>query len=414
MTSRASKLKIVVSGLTASYPFGGVFWDYFQYVIGFHLLGHDVLYVEDTGQWAYDPERETFVENGLANAEYLNASLSSLPWDLTRQWYYRDAGGNEFGLSRERVYDFCRDADLFLNISGSCRMRDEYFRAKVAGFIDSDPMYTQAQVPEFVDGTIDAVGKQRIEAMLRHDVFFTFGENINSSDCCVPKDLFDWIPTRQPVLFDYLYAKRVPVASRRRVFTTIGSTEPSQKSLVVRGIQYFGKSRELARFANLPRCCEAELELAMSGPTPASSLAAEGWRLAPAYSVSKDPWVYLDYLSHSLGEWSVAKNAYVASRSGWFSCRTACYLALSVPAVVQDTGFSRFLPAGEGVIPFTTLMEAAQGLEQVSADPVRHSGAAAAIAREHFDYRVVLPALIDRAFRVDKSFKQGTPGASRK
>jgi glycosyltransferase involved in cell wall biosynthesis len=115
------------------------------------------------------------------------------------------------------------------------------------------------------------------------------------------------------------------------------------------------------------------------------------------YPISRDPWVYRHYLSTSLGEWSVAKHAYVASRSGWFSCRSACYLALGVPVVVQDTGFGCAIPIGRGVLPFGTMEEAVDAIERLVADPAGHAEAALAIAREYFDSDRVLSRLIDQA-----------------
>jgi glycosyltransferase involved in cell wall biosynthesis len=113
--------------------------------------------------------------------------------------------------------------------------------------------------------------------------------------------------------------------------------------------------------------------------------------------MSGDPWIHRHYLSRSLGEWSVAKNAYVAGRSGWFSCRTACYLALGVPAIVQDTGFGRAIPTGEGVLTFSTLEEATDAIERLASDPNRHARAAWEIAEEYFDSDKVLTRLIDEA-----------------
>ncbi len=402
MRNRLSKLRIVVSGLAATYPFGGVFWDYFQYVLGFCLLGHEVLYLEDTGQWVYDPASATFVEDGAANAAYLARQIQSLPQQWQFRWHFRDARGSEFGCSEDEAREFCRSADLFLNISAACLMRDDYFRARVVAFIDSDPMYTQAGVPEFMLGSADQDLIERIQLMQRHKTFFTFGENIYEPDCLVPKELFRWIPTRQPILFDYLYNRRTPVNLRRQVFTTVGSREPSKKPLKVRGREYFGKSVELERFKEVGDFSPLPVELAISGKTGTEGQPGERWREIPAYPVSHDPWVYLDYLSNSFGEWSVAKHAYVASRSGWFSCRTACYLALGVPAVVQDTGFSRRLPSGAGLFAFSTVDEAVSGLKCIVAEPEVHSAAAAELARDYFDYRVILPRLIDNAFSASR------------
>ena len=395
----SDRLRIVVTGLAASFPFGGVFWDYVQYMLGFRRLGHDVLYLEDTGRWCYDPEAQTFVEDGSRNAGYLARHLERLDPDLAGRWFYRDGGGRSYGRPWPAVVVFCREADLFLHVSASCWMRDEYFAAKRVAFVDSDPMFTQASIPAYADGTIDDEGRERVETLRRHDVFFTFAENIGAPDCRVPTALFDWIPTRQPVVLDCFRNGNGTRRPRRDVLTTVASWESAEGGRVVDGVEYGGKGVEFERFLDLPSRSRLPLELAMAGRAPAERLREHGWRLRDGYEVSRDPWVYLDYLGGSIGEWSVAKNAYVASRSGWFSCRTACYLALGVPAVVQDTGFGVAIPTGEGVLPFSTLDEAGAGIDAVARDPRRHSRAARAIAEEYFDSPRVLSSLLEEALR---------------
>src|SRR5262249_1027236 len=172
---------------------------------------------------------------------------------------------------------------------------------------------------------------------------------------------------------------------------------PSEAGRVVNGVADGGKSRDFERFLALPARSRLPLELALSGPAPRPRLAAHGWRVIDGHEISRDPVTYRDYLARSFAEWSVAKNAYVESRSGWFSCRSACYLALRVPVVVQDTGFSRGLPTGEGLLPFSTLDEAPAAIERVLADPVGPSLAAREIATEYFDARTVLSRLIDQS-----------------
>lgn len=392
-----SPLRIVVTGYAASYPFGGVFWDYLQYVLGFHQLGHDVLYLEDTGRWCYDPVRQDFVEDGANNARHLETQLKQLERGIEEKWFYRDAAGETYGRSSQDVADFCRSADLFLNISASCWMRDEYFDANCTAFIDSDPMYTQASVPGYVNGDLDDDAVRRVDMLREHDLHFTFGENIGHDDCLVPNELFDWIPTRQPIVLDCFQPHEVPLSERRRLLTTVASWEPAEDGPTVDGVKYTGKSTEFQRFLELPQRSLIPLELAMSGRAPAERLTRHGWWMRDGYEVSKDPWVYRDYLSNSYGEWSVAKNAYVQSRSGWFSCRTACYLALGVPAIVQQTGFAADIPADEGVLAFETPDDAADCIERLFSDPAIHSSRAKAIAQDCFDSNKVLTQLLDHA-----------------
>jgi hypothetical protein len=397
LASKSQRLRIVVTGLAASYPFGGVFWDYIQYVLGFHRLGHDVLYLEDNGRWCYDPAAQTFVADAAGNAARLHAGLAALDPALKDRWFFRDAAGLTYGRSWPDVVRFVREADLFLHISASCWMRDEYFACKRLAFIDSDPMYTQGSVPGYLNGTATEEERDRIEMLRRHDVFFTFAENLGAGDCRIPLGVFDWKPTRQPIVLSCFEPHRVPVASRRHTLTTVASWEPTEKGPTFDGIMYTGKSTEFLRFQDLPSRAALPLEVAMSGPAPHATLRGKGWSVVDAWAVTSDPWIYRDYLAHSLAEWSIAKHAYAAGRTGWFSCRSACYLALGVPVVVQDTGFGVTIPTGEGILAFCTLNEAAAAIAEVAANPARHARAATEIARELFCSDKVLSQLLERA-----------------
>lgn len=398
---KTSQLRIVTTGLAATYPMGGVFWDYLQYALGFAQLGHDVLYLEDSGKWCYDPAQQTFVESGANNAEWFAREIPKLDASLSERWFFRDARGQCWGRSWEQVVEFCRSADLFVHISASCEMRDEYYAARRCAFIDSDPMFTQASIPDYVAGKLDsALDRKRVATMLAHDVHFTFGENIGAPECRIPRTLFDWLPTRQPLVTRCFTgpALEIPIAARRPTLTTIMSWEPAEKGPTVEGITYASKNREMLRFIDLPAMSKLPLEIAISGKAPRELLRAHGWRLIEASEVSRDPWSYRDYLAHSFGEWSVAKNAYVESRSGWFSCRSACYMALGVPVIVQDTGFGCAIPTGEGVFSFSNLDEARSAISCVADAPERHARIAREIAREYFDSDRVLTSLIERAF----------------
>ena len=260
--------------------------------------------------------------------------------------------------------------------------------------IDSDPLYTQASL---LSGTPQQA-RDRLAWWSGHfDVFFTFGANIGSAACAIPTGSLRWLPTRQPVVLDCFLDKAVPAATRRRVLTTVASWEPAEPGPVVDGIAYHGKSREWERFLDLPSQSEIPLEIAMSGPAPKERMGAHGWRLRDGFDVSRDAETYRSYLANSFGEWSVAKNAYVASRSGWFSCRSACYLALGVPVVVQDTGFATWLPTGKGLLTFSTPQEAAAAIATLAEGVEEHGRSARSIAVEYFDSAMVLTRLVQDA-----------------
>ncbi len=399
-------MRIITTGMAVTYPFGGVFWDYIQYALGLLRLGHEVLYLEDTGKWCYDPRKETWVESGHDNALAFAAHLEKLEPGLSKRWHYRDATGATHGWEPERVAAFCKEADLLLHISASCWLRDEYLAAKRIAFIDSDPMYTQASLlpdPATDEATQAKAAEKLAWWRQHHHVFFTFGEKLGQPDCRVPTGPITWLPTRQPIVLDAWACAQVPVEQRRRMLTTVASWEPTEKGPTYNGVGYGGKSAEFHRFIDLPARSALPLEVALSGPAPRELLQQRGWHLRDGLSMSHDPWVYRDYLASSLGECSVAKNAYVASRSGWFSCRTACYLALGVPAIVQDTGWSDLLPHAAGLLAFTNIDQAAAAIIAVAADPDHHSAVALEIAREHFDSDRVLTSLVDRATASDPS-----------
>ena len=389
-----SGLRIAVTGLAVTYPFGGVFWDYVQYLLGLHLLGHEVLYIEDTGQWVYEAEAGTFIENGTENAQRFASNLKRLEPLLADHWFYRDGSGNCFGKSWDAVVEFCRTADILIHLSASCWMREEYMAAARIVFIDSDPMYTQKPLG-LAPSQLDDRDKDYIALLNRHSRHFSFGENIGQLDCLVPQGSFKWLPTRQPVVLEAFRSAAVPLSERRFTLTTIASWEPAQEGPVVAGRNYYGKSAEFERFIGLPLTLAMPVEIAVSGRPPRELLKANGWTLRDPLSVSRDPWEYRSYLANSTGELSVAKHAYVASRSGWFSCRTACYLALGVPAIVQDTGFSRNYPCGNGLLAFSTAEEAQAAVESLASAPERHARFAKEIAYAFFDSSKVLSSLLD-------------------
>lgn len=396
-------MRIVVTGLAATFPYGGVFWDYLQYALGFHQLGHEVLYLEDTGKWCYRPELGTFVETGEENAARLAANIARHMPELSGAWSFRDGNDNVFGLAGDKAVDFCKSADLFVHLSASCQMRDEYFEAKRVAFVDSDPMYTQAKLAPATDPSSERhqAALDHVAWLRRHDVFLSFGENVGRPGCLIPHELLPWRPTRQPITIDRFAGHRVDVHQRRRTLTTVASWNPHEVSVEIAGREFGGKSKEFERFLDLPTRLPIPMELAISGKYPAQRLQENGWNPVDALPVSNDPTVYREFLRRSFGELSVAKHAYVASNSGWFSCRSACYLALGVPVVVQDTGFSEHIPAGQGLFAFTNADEAVAGVERIAGDPVGQSRAAEQIARSYFDASVVLEQFLETAMQDD-------------
>ena len=380
-------MRIIVTGLVGQYAFGGVAWDYLQYVAGFRQLGHEVFYLEDTETWPYDPVHSTISADCSYNVQYLETVMTRL--GLGSQWIYRNAAdGTYHGVSETAAKQFCASADLFVNVSGCGWLRPEYLAIPKKIFIDSDPMFTQIGLALGLPEVIQRIGA--------HDFHFTFAEHINAADCRVPHGARRWIPTRQPIVLDWF---PVPATAPRDVFTTVMnwvSYKPSDYA----GETWGQKDIEFLKFLDLPAQTPQKFEIAMGRgqgqQRPTDLIRQHGWKIIEPDEALPDPWTYRDYLQNSKGEWSVAKEGYRKSRSGWFSCRSACYLALGRPCVLQDTGWSAHYPTGTGLFAFNTLAEATAGIAAINADYPRHSAGARALAEKMFDARHVLGEMLEQ------------------
>ncbi len=390
-------MRIIVTGLVGQYAFGGVAWDYLQFVEGFRQLGHDVYYLEDTEMWPYDPIKNTISDDCSYNVKYLSDVMDR--FGLGDRWIYRNApDGSYHGRCEAEAKEICATADVFLNVSGCGWLRPEYLRIPKKIFLDSDPMFTQVAL---VSGKQDVI--DRIRA---HNFCFTFAENINASDCRIPAAGFHWIPTRQPIVLEWWPSAKAQNdgapggrALPRDIFTTVMNWV-SYKGCEYNGETWGQKDVEFMKFIDLPQKTAQKFEIAMGmGPgmkRPTEMLQQNGWQIIEPSDHLPEPWKYRDYLRNSKGEWSVAKEGYVKSRSGWFSCRSACYLALGRPCVLQDTGWSAHYPTGHGLFAFRTMEEAIASIDAINADYTAHSRAARRLAERMFDARKVLGQMLEQ------------------
>lgn len=385
----AEKLRILVTGLVAEYPLGGMTWHYLQYLLGFRRLGHDVYYIEDTGGWPYNPAEQVLAYEHDHNVAYLAGIMER--FGFGDRWAYRVLGDGRdwwIGLGDSKRKEVIESADMLINISGTLHTPEEYQSVPRKVYIDTDPVFIQIRLK------LDE--RRWLEIVHAHDVHFSFGELVNDS---FPTDGLEWRPTRQPVVLSEWLNSKHPGSA----YTTVMNWT-SYKSETFQGQRFGQKDVEFMRFMSLPQILDpVAFELAVSpghsDATPRKLLNQNGWRLVDPRAVCPDLDSYRSYILSSRGEWSVAKNAYVQGWSGWFSERSACFLAAGRPVIVQDTGFSSILPTGDGIMNFSTLDQAVQAVRDVEANYARHARAARAIAEEWFDSDKVLARLIDDAYR---------------
>ena len=379
-------MRIIITGLVGQYPFGGVIWDYLQYLLGFRALGHQVLYLEDSGAWPYDPVAGTITDDCSFALQSLHKIFTD--FDLAESWVYRNGADGKFHGAGEKVArEWLRHGDLLVNVSSAGWLRDYDLRVGHRMFIDGDPMFCQI-------GLLDGSNPQYAGRLRDHDSHFTFGLSVGQPDCPVPVDGITWRPTVQPIAIDQWPVTPVPSEAPWTTVMNWASYRPK----IWEGRTYGQKNLEFNRFRDLPSKTKTLLRLAMGlgvdGQRPAQELRQLGWDLVEPQEVVPDHQAYRSFLTSSRGEWSVAKHGYVEGKTGWFSCRTACYLAAGRPAVVQETGWSRHLPSTRGVLPFSTLEEAVGGLSEISRNYTEHSKAAREIALEFFDAKKVCQDLL--------------------
>ena len=382
--------------MAAQYPVGGVAWDYLQYPIGFARLGHDVVYHEDTWCWPYDPVERTMTDDHSYSAAYLDDFFARHAPELNDRWHYQHLHETSCGMSRRTFDDFAKTADLFVNVSGGSFFPDALAPSCLKLFLDTDPGYNQIVLSERPAWSQNV--DRWCEGVRAHDRHFTYAENFGAPDCGVPAAGIAWKKTRMPVVPE-LWPARLDEAAPSAPWSTVMTWNVFKGKLEYRGVEYRGKAEEFAKIAELPRRFPREFRVAVGGTeAPLEALAAQGWSAEDGPSATLTADDYQDYIARSRGEVSVAKNVYVALRTGWFSTRSACYLAGSRPVVVQDTGFSSILPTGRGLHAFTTADEAAAAIEAIEANYAAEARAARDVALAHFDAPQVLPRLIEDAF----------------
>jgi hypothetical protein len=376
---------VMVSGVLAGRPLnGGGAWVRLSWVLGLRRLGFDVVFVDQI-----DPQ--ACVDAAGRPADFARSANLAYFRAVTERSGLGDSsvlvlgqGERTHGRTFTELLELAEACELLVNISGHLRIEPLLRRLRRRAYVDIDPGFTQFW---HTAGSLPVGG---------HDFYFTIGQNIGSRGCPIPTGGIRWRPTRQPVVLDHWQPS--PEGDPNR-FTTIASWRGAYAPIEYRGRTFGVKVHEFRKFLSLPsharQAFEIALEIHPADERDRRRLIDSGWRLTDPHRVAGDPAAFRRYVMGSGGEFSVAQGLYVETGSGWFSDRTVRYLASGKPALVQDTGFSRNYPVGEGLIPFRTLGEAVTGACSIERDYARHRRAARAVAEAVFDSDRVLGELAE-------------------
>lgn len=368
---------------------GGATWAVLQYVLGFQRLGHEVCLVEPIAGKDLAPIVAPLSQS--ENAQYFKDLLER--FGLAGKAALLLGGSREtVGLSYSELEQVAGRADILINISGMLTDARLLARIPIRVYLDLDPAFNQLW---------SAV--QNIDMRFaNHTHHVTIGLNLGDSDCPVPTCGLNWLKTLQPVCLDHWpVANGVGSNSTNPgpgAFTTIGHWR-GYGSISHQGVRYGQKAHSLRQFLDLPKLVPETFRLALAiHPAETEDLARlkdSGWELADPAQVARTPRDYHDFIRSSKAEFGVCKSGYALSRCGWFSDRSACYLASGRPVVAQDTGFDRHLPCGQGLLAFENTAQAVAAITSINADYPSHCAAARRIAEEYFDSDKVLRRLLN-------------------
>ena len=376
---------VVIAGSIAQKPSqAGHAWVFLQYLLGFRRLGFDVLFLD-----RLEPDMCTDIAGRRCEVEasvqyrYLADLMGGFGLDFAVLY---GRGERMLNRSRAEVLDRVAGATMLLNVMGYLDDEAILSAACKRVFLDIDPGFGQMWQELGLHQTFKG-----------HDRYVTVGENVGRPGCPIPTCGIDWVTTRQPIVFEHWPAEP---AGEGGCFSSIGAWRGPYGPVEFRGQTYGLRCHEFRKFLQLPSMTGQRFELAMDiDPAETNDLNllhAGGWRLINPQEVAATPADYRAYIRRSRGEFLVAKNMYVRSRSGWFSDRSICYLASGRPVVAQDTGLRDLYPSGEGLLLFSTPEEAAAAVNAVNADHARHCMAARRLAEAYFDSDIVLSALLEK------------------
>jgi hypothetical protein len=378
-------MKIIVGGVISLSPYSpGIAWDWLQCFLGFQKLGHDVYYVEEVEpDWCFDDRGQKCHFENSANQGLFYKTMDRFGL-MGRACQLYNRGEATFGLSLNSLIATAKEADVLINMSGHVKADFILSNIKQRVYVDQDPVYTQVWHAEYGEDL----------NFKAHNVFFSMGLNIGTSYTHIPDCGVHWHHILPPVVLEYWHAQNDTSCNN---FTTIASWS-GYSDLSYKGEWYRSKYEEFQRFAELPKRAHQQLEIALKSYREEDAgiqlLKDNGWLLSDASKID-DLSTYQNYIATSRAEIGIAQNAYVKGHSGWFSDRASHYLASGKPVLAQSTGFERHVPTGRGLLSFSTLEEAIEGIDAINNEYETHCRAAREFANEYLDYKKVLPHMLE-------------------
>jgi hypothetical protein len=378
--------------MIARLPAPGLIWQTVQYLVGFRRLGYDPYYVEAHGGTPRDlmhGVREKG-DHGSAEAAAFIASIMR-QFDFEDRWVFhsRFDGDRYCGLTEAQTKALYRSAALIINYHGSTVPLPEHAETGRLVYLETDPVGLEIELHRQY--------REALTFVAPHRAFFTWGLNYGNPDCKVPMP--DGLTFRHspPAILPDLWDEYAD--PRNHAFTTVGNWRQPGAARLDGEVYHWSKHLEFLKFIDLPSRTSQTFELALGAPSYTEEdfqlLASHGWRVLDAAVVSGSLPSYRQYVCSSRAEFTVAKDQNVRLRSGWFSERSATYLAAGRPVVTQETGFSNVLPTGCGLFGFSTMDDILEAVDAINSDYATHSRAAIEIARDYFSYEVVLPRLLN-------------------
>jgi hypothetical protein len=376
-------MRILFSGMLAGVPGqGGAAWAVLQYLLGLRRLGHTVYFVEPLDAAALQPAGAN-LPNSI-NAACFRNIVDEFGFEGSAALLLKNTR-DTVGLCYDTLKRVVAGADVLINVSGMLTDQELLSRVSQRVYLDLDPGFIQLWHLQGIDMHLDG-----------HTHFLTIARAMGQPDCRVPTCGRTWITTFQPVVLE-----QWPVAERthNNALTTVANWR-GYGSVEHDGIFYGQKAHSLRRFMHLPRqaACKFRLALAIH-PDEVRDLQAlreNGWELVDPKEVAGAPQDYREFIQASKAEFGIAKSGYETARTGWFSDRSICYLASGRPVLAQETGYSRYLPTGEGLFSFASCDDVLHAIEELNRDYSRHARAAREIAEEYFNSDRVLNSLLQQ------------------